>query len=98
VLTPGAITKAIQRFDVVDLAVSALGGATRLSAAVLRATFCCRASKPPDMFALPGATACIGAPCASALTGDDLVTPVTVAHFASPFRQGTRNSLGDEWR
>jgi len=98
VLTSGAITKAIQCFDVVDLAVSALGGTTWLSTAVLRATFCCRASKPPDMFALPGATACIGAPGASALARDDLVAPMTASDFASPFGQSTGNSFSHKWR
>ena len=79
VLTSGAITKTIQCFDVVDLAISALGGATWLSTAVLRATFCCRASKPPDVFALPGSSTGIGAPCASALARDDFVAPVTAS-------------------
>ena len=98
VLTTGAITKAVQRFDVVDLAVSAFSGATRLSTAVLCATFCSRAGKPPNVFALPGSTACIGAPCASALASDDLVTPVTASWFACPCRQSTRNSFGHKWR
>ena len=98
VLTPRAITKAIQCADVVDLTVSALSGATWLSAAVLRATFCCRASKPPDVFALPGSSTGIGAPCASALASDDVVTPMTAAHFASPFGQSTGNSLGHKRR
>ena len=97
-LTTGAITEAIQCFDVVDLAVSAFSGATWLGAAVLRATFCRRSSKPPYMFALPGSSTCIRAPCAPALARDDFIAPVTAPKFACPFRQSTRNSLGHKRR
>jgi hypothetical protein len=93
-----AVTKAVQRADVVDLAISAFGGTARFCAAIFRATFCGRSREPPNVFALPGSTARIRTPGAPAFASDDFVAPMTTTDLTSPLGQNTRNAFGHEWR
>jgi hypothetical protein len=93
-----AVTKAVQRADVVDLAISAFSSATRFSTAIFRATFCGRSREPPNVFALPGSTARIRTPGAPAFASDDFVAPMTTTDLTSPLGQNTRNAFGHEWR
>jgi hypothetical protein len=64
---------------------------------VFGAAFRSRSGKAPNMFALPGPAAFIGAPRSPAFAGNQFIAPVTTASFASPFRQHARNSLGNKW-
>ena len=82
---------------VVYLAVASWCGAAGTNAVVFGATFRCRSSKAPDVFALPCPAAFIGAPRAPTFTCDLFIAPMTATHFASPLRQRARNPLGNKW-
>jgi hypothetical protein len=96
-MTTGPIPDAIQRRDVVDFAVTALGRATGSRAPVLGSSFRSRTRKSPDVFALPCSTARIRAPRAATFASDQFVAPVTSTNFASPLRKHTRDSLRNKW-
>jgi hypothetical protein len=93
-----AVTKAVQRANMVDLAISAFSSATRFSTAIFCATFCCRSREPPNVFALPGSATRIGAPGASAFASDQFVAPMTATDFSCPFRESARDAFGHKRR
>jgi len=98
VVATWSVSKAVQRSNVVDFAIFAFGGTAKFCAAKLCASFCSRTSESPDVFALPGSTARIRTPCASALAGDYFVAPMTATNFAFPFRQSARDAFGHKRR
>jgi len=98
VMASWAVTKAVQRADVVDLAISAFGGTAKFCAAIFRATFCGRSREPPNVFALPGSTARIRTPGAPAFASDDFIAPVTATDFSCPFRESARDAFGHKRR
>ena len=89
-----AISKAVQRANVVNFAISAFGGATRFRAAKLCASFCGRSRESPNVFALPGSATRIGTPSASAFASDHFIAPMAATDFSSPFGQSTRDAFG----
>jgi hypothetical protein len=56
VMAAWSVSLAITGFDVIDLTVAPRCGATRTDAVVFGSAFSGRASKSPDVFALPDAT------------------------------------------
>jgi hypothetical protein len=56
VMATWSVSLAFTGFDVIDLTVAPRCGATGANAVVFGSAFCRRASKSPDVFALPGAT------------------------------------------
>lgn len=93
------IPLALASLKVVHLAVASGRGAARANAMVFGAAFRSRSGKAPNMFALPGPAAFIGAPRSPAFTRDLFIAPMAASHFASPLRQRARNSLGNKlWK
>ena len=82
---------------VVHLAVASWCGASGANAAVFGAALRRRSSKAPDVFALPGPAAFVGAPRTPTFARDRFIAPMAAAHFASPLRQHARNPLGNKW-
>ena len=65
-MTPRTVTCAVAWVDVIDFAVATLGSATKSLASIFRTSFGSRSSEPPNVIALPFATALIGAPGSTA--------------------------------
>ena len=72
---------------VVHLAVASGCGAAGANAVVFGAALGCRSRKAPDVFALPGPAAFIGAPRSPAFACDLFIAPMAASHFTSPLRQ-----------
>jgi hypothetical protein len=98
VVATWSVSKAVQRSNVVDFAVSTLCGTARFCAAKLCASFCSRTSESPNVFALPGSATRIGTPGTPALAGDYFITPMAATDFANPFGQSTRNAFSHKRR
>jgi hypothetical protein len=91
------ISLALAGLKVVYFAIASGGSASRADAVVFGAAFCRRSSKAPDVFALPGSAAFVGAPRAPTFARDRFIAPMTASHLTSPLRQHARNPLGNKW-
>jgi hypothetical protein len=96
-MAAGTIPLALAGLKVVHLAVASGGSASGADALVFGAALRRRSSKAPDVFALPGPAAFVGAPRTPTFARDRFIAPMAAAHFASPLRQHARNPLGNKW-
>lgn len=94
----GTVTITVARRDVVHLAVATSGVATGTGAAVLGTTLCRGAGKAPDVVALPGSRATIGAPRASTRLGDVCVAPLASSARTGPGGEPTVDAAQLEGR
>lgn len=91
------IPLALAGLKVVHFAVAPGGSASGANAVVFGAALRRRSSKAPDVFALPGPAAFVGAPRAPTFARDRFVAPMAASHFTSPLGKHARNPLGNKW-
>jgi len=95
-MTPRTVALAVARFDVIDLAVATRSNAANTNAVIFGAALCPRSSKTPDVFALPSATTCVGAPGGAPLTSNYFIAPMTATNLAVPFAERACDALGNK--